>query len=63
MKAFWDEVKVVLVLGIWYEAWAVFGVEAQIRGIRVISSKASAVPEAKLGCAVQGTSRTIDRPA
>lgn len=48
MEEFWDEVKVLLVPSLWYEAWGLVVVEAQIRGIPVISSDAGAIPEAKL---------------
>ena len=49
MEAVWDTTKVLLMPSLWCEAWGLVIVEAQIRGIPVISSDAGAIPEAKLG--------------
>lgn len=48
MESLWDTTKVLLVPSLWCEAWGLVVIEAQIRGIPVISSDAGAIPEAKL---------------
>ena len=48
MESLWDTTKVLLMPSLWCEAWGLVVVEAQIRGIPVISSDAGAIPEAKL---------------
>jgi glycosyltransferase involved in cell wall biosynthesis len=49
MEAVWDTTRVLLMPSLWCEAWGLVVVEAQIRGIPVLSSDAGAIPEAKLG--------------
>lgn len=44
----WDITQVLIMPSVWFEAWGLVCVEAQIRGIPVISSDAGALPEAKL---------------
>jgi glycosyltransferase involved in cell wall biosynthesis len=48
MEPIWDQAQVLLMPSLWCEAWGLVVVEAQIRGIPVISSDAGAIPEAKL---------------
>ncbi|KIY00057.1 uncharacterized protein Z520_03742 [Fonsecaea multimorphosa CBS 102226] len=48
MEKIWSEIKLLLVPSLWLEAWGIVVVEAQLRGIPVISSDAGAIPEAKL---------------
>ena len=48
MESLWDRTQVLLMPSLWCEAWGLVVVEAQIRGIPVISSDAGAIPEAKL---------------
>ena len=48
MEKIWDRSQVLLMPSLWCEAWGLVVVEAQIRGIPVISSDAGAIPEAKL---------------
>lgn len=45
----WDRASIPLMPSLWCEAWGLVVVEAQLRGIPVISSDAGAIPEAKLG--------------
>ncbi|KAJ9636207.1 hypothetical protein H2204_005479 [Knufia peltigerae] len=52
MEQIWSEIKVLLVPSLWLEAWGIVVVEAQVRGIPVISSDLGAIPEAKLGLSV-----------
>ncbi|KIW11002.1 hypothetical protein PV08_10301 [Exophiala spinifera] len=52
MEKVWSEIKLLLVPSLWLEAWGIVVVEAQLRGIPVISSDAGAIPEAKLGIPV-----------
>lgn len=52
MEQIWSEIKVLLVPSLWLEAWGIVVVEAQVRGIPVISSDSGAIPEAKLGLSV-----------
>jgi glycosyltransferase involved in cell wall biosynthesis len=47
MESVWDITQVLIMLSVWCEAWGLVCVEAQIRGIPVISSDAGAPPEAK----------------
>jgi glycosyltransferase involved in cell wall biosynthesis len=47
MESVWDSTQVLLMPSLWCEAWGLVAVEAQIRGIPVISSDAGAIPEAK----------------
>lgn len=49
MEEVWQELKVLLVPSLWFEAWGMVVTEAQLRGIPVISSDSGALPEAKLG--------------
>jgi glycosyltransferase involved in cell wall biosynthesis len=49
MEDAWKHIKVLLVPSLWLEAWGMVVVEAQLRGIPVISSDSGALPEAKLG--------------
>jgi glycosyltransferase involved in cell wall biosynthesis len=49
MEDAWKDIKVLLVPSLWLEAWGMVVVEAQLRGIPVISSNSGALPEAKLG--------------
>jgi glycosyltransferase involved in cell wall biosynthesis len=49
MDDVWKEVKVLLVPSLWFEAWGMVVVEAQLRGIPVLSSTSGGLPEAKLG--------------
>lgn len=49
MESLWDQTKILLVPSVWCEAWGLVIVEAQIRGIPVISSDAGAIVESKLG--------------
>jgi glycosyltransferase involved in cell wall biosynthesis len=51
MEDAWKDIKVLLVPSLWLEAWGMVVVEAQLRGIPVISSDSGALPEAKLGIA------------
>jgi glycosyltransferase involved in cell wall biosynthesis len=44
----WKEIKVLLVPSLWYEAWGMVVVEAQLCGIPVISSNVGGLSEAKL---------------
>lgn len=48
MESLWDRTTVLLMPSLWCEAWGLVVVEAQLRGIPVISSDAGAIPEAKL---------------
>ena len=48
MEKVWSEIKVLIVPSLWLEAWGIVVIEAQIRGIPVISSDAGGIPEAKL---------------
>jgi glycosyltransferase involved in cell wall biosynthesis len=48
MEIIWDMTQILLVPSLWCEAWGLVVVEAQIRGIPVISSDAGALLEAKL---------------
>jgi glycosyltransferase involved in cell wall biosynthesis len=45
----WKEIKVLLVPSLWFEAWGMVVVEAQLCGIPVVSSDSGGLPEAKLG--------------
>jgi glycosyltransferase involved in cell wall biosynthesis len=45
----WKEIKVLLVPSLWFEAWGMVVVEAQLCGIPVLSSNSGGLPEAKLG--------------
>jgi glycosyltransferase involved in cell wall biosynthesis len=45
----WKEIKVLLVPSLWYEAWGMVVVEAQLCGIPVLSSNSGGLPESKLG--------------
>jgi hypothetical protein len=47
MESLWDETKVLLMLSIRCEAWGIFAIEMQIRGIPVIASDAGAIHESK----------------
>jgi glycosyltransferase involved in cell wall biosynthesis len=49
METVWDTTRALLMPSLWCEAWGLVAVEAQIRGIPVLSSDAGAIPEAKLG--------------
>ena len=49
MEQVWKKIKVLLVPSLWLEAWGLVVVEAQLRGIPVISSNRGGIPEAKLG--------------
>ncbi|KAK5999477.1 hypothetical protein QM012_005478 [Aureobasidium pullulans] len=49
MDEAWQEMKVLLVPSIWYEAWGIVVIEAHLRGIPVICSDAGALPEAMRG--------------
>jgi len=49
MEDAWKEIKVLIVPSLWFEAWGIVVIEAQIRGIPVLSSNAGALKEAKLG--------------
>jgi glycosyltransferase involved in cell wall biosynthesis len=49
MEDAWKDIKVLLVPSLWLEAWGMVVVEAQVRGIPVVSSDSGALPEAKLG--------------
>jgi len=49
MEDAWKDIKVLIVPSLWLEAWGMVVVEAQLRGIPVISSDSGALPEAKLG--------------
>jgi len=49
MEQVWRKIKVLLVPSLWLEAWGLVVVEAQLRGIPVISSNRGGIPEAKLG--------------
>jgi glycosyltransferase involved in cell wall biosynthesis len=51
MEDAWKDIKILLVPSLWLEAWGMVVVEAQLRGIPVISSDSGALPEAKLGIA------------
>jgi len=51
MEDAWKDIKVLLVPSLWLEAWGMVVVEAQLRGIPVISSDSGALPESKLGLA------------
>jgi glycosyltransferase involved in cell wall biosynthesis len=48
MEDIWDQTQILLMPSLWCEAWGLVVVEAQIRGIPVISSDAGAIPESKL---------------
>ncbi|KAK5228797.1 hypothetical protein LTR72_002684 [Exophiala xenobiotica] len=48
MERVWSEIKVLIVPSLWLEAWGIVVIEAQLRGIPVISSDAGGIPEAKL---------------
>lgn len=45
----WKEIKVLLVPSLWYEAWGMVVVEAQLCGIPVLSSNSGGLSESKLG--------------
>lgn len=49
MDEAWQEMKVLLVPSVWYEAWGIVVIEAHLRGIPVICSDAGALPEAMRG--------------
>lgn len=49
MESLWDRTTILLMPSLWCEAWGLVVVEAQLRGIPVISSDAGAIPKAKLG--------------
>lgn len=49
MDEAWQEMKVLLVPSVWYEAWGIVVIEAHLRGIPVICSNAGALPEAMCG--------------
>ena len=49
MNEAWQDIKVLLVPSIWFEAWGIVVVEAHLRGIPVICSNAGALPEAMRG--------------
>ena len=48
MEAAWQNMKVLLVPSLWFEAWGIVVVEAHLRGIPVISSDAGALSESML---------------
>ena len=48
MEAAWQNIKVLLVPSLWFEAWGIVVVEAHLRGIPVISSDAGALSESML---------------
>jgi glycosyltransferase involved in cell wall biosynthesis len=50
MEAAWQDIKVLLVPSLWFEAWGIVVIEAHLRGIPVISSDAGALSESMLGC-------------
>jgi glycosyltransferase involved in cell wall biosynthesis len=49
MEKAWEDIKVLLVPSLWFEAWGIVVIEAHLRGIPVISSDAGALTEAMLG--------------
>jgi glycosyltransferase involved in cell wall biosynthesis len=49
MEEAWDDIKVLIVPSLWFEAWGIVLIEAHLRGIPVISSDAGALPEAMIG--------------
>jgi glycosyltransferase involved in cell wall biosynthesis len=49
MEVAWQDIKVLLVPSLWFEAWGIVVVEAHLRGIPVISSDAGALSESMLG--------------
>jgi glycosyltransferase involved in cell wall biosynthesis len=48
MEVAWQDIKVLLVPSLWFEAWGIVVVEAHLRGIPVISSDAGALSESML---------------
>jgi glycosyltransferase involved in cell wall biosynthesis len=48
MEAAWQNIKVLLVPSLWFEAWGIVVVEAHLRGIPVISSDAGALSESMI---------------
>ncbi|KAI0163952.1 hypothetical protein GGR57DRAFT_489673 [Xylariaceae sp. FL1272] len=49
MNEAWQDIKVLLVPSVWYEAWGIVVIEAHVRGIPVLCSDAGALPETMRG--------------
>ena len=49
MESAWQDIKVLVVPSLWFEAWGIVVIEAHLRGIPVISSDAGALSESMLG--------------
>jgi len=48
MEEAWEQIKILLVPSLWFEAWGMVVTEAQLRGIPVVSSDSGALRESKL---------------